>query len=73
METMPTDLPHARGREFATLDDYLAYLERLGAMDIPYYQRRDDGRYVYIRGRIRPTTDDVYTREELMRRYGFTR
>ena len=73
METMPTDLPHARGREFATLDDYLAYLERLSAMDIPYYKRREDGDYVYIRGRIRPTADDVYTRGELMQRYGFTR
>ena len=71
--TMVTDLPHARGKSFASLDAYLAYLKEVGTMDIPFYERRDDGRYVYIRGRIRPGPDDVYTREQLMERYGFER
>lgn len=68
------NLPYAQGRTFATLDEYLAFLERLGTMDIPYYERLPDGRYRYITGRgTQHRPPEIYTRTELMEKYGFDR
>lgn len=67
-------LPFAGERGFATLDDYLAFLESQSGFDTPYYQRVGPDRYQLMTrlppGRPRPP---VVTREELMRRYGFSR
>ena len=71
-ETLVADLPFSQGKRFETLDAYLAHLQQLGTMDIPYYERREDGTYVYIAGRVRPGPDDVYTREQLLERFGFS-
>lgn len=67
-------LPFAGDRGFATLDDYLAFLESQSGFDTPYYQRVGPDRYQLMTrlppGRPRPP---VVTRAELMRRYGFSR
>ena len=65
------DLPYAQGKSFGTLDEYLAHRKQLGAMDVPYFEARKDGSYVYIAGSIRRGPPEVYTREELLERFGF--
>ena len=67
-------LPHAQGRGFATLDDYLAHLREMGAQDRPYYEEIGPGRYHRIAGRRPPGPAGeprVYTRAELLEMYGF--
>lgn len=76
MQTTPgeavADLPHARGRTFHTLDEYLAHLESLGAIDLPWWREIRPGVYERVT-RVRNAPPEVATREELMRRFGFTR
>ena len=66
------DLPFADGQSFATLDQYLAHLRKLGASDIPFYEEVEPGVYQVMAGRagLQPQR---YTREELERRFGFRR
>jgi hypothetical protein len=66
------DLPYARGRTFATLDEYLAHLEALGAIDLPWWREIRPGVYERVTS-VRNRPREVATREELMQRYGFTR
>ena len=67
-------LPYAKGREFETLDSYLAWREELGHRDLPWYLKREDGRYELVAGRRPPGYQpEVFTREELMEKYGFSR
>ena len=66
-------LPHAQGRVFHTLDDYLAHLLKIGMQDRPFYEHAGAGRYrlnVGRNGRGKPPR--YFTREELMRKYGFS-
>ena len=69
------DLPYARGRRFRTLDDYLAHLRQNGAIDLPWWREVAPG--VYELQTSMRTLDgqrpERATREELMRRFGFTR
>ena len=66
------DLPFADGQTFASLDQYLTHLRKLGASDIPYYEEVEPGVYQVMAGRagLQPQR---YTREELERRFGFRR
>ena len=66
------DLPFADGQSFASLDQYLAHLRKLGASDIPFYEEVEPGVYQVMSGRagLQPQR---YTREELERRFGFRR
>jgi len=67
-----SDLPYARGKTFRTLDQYLAHLEQQGAIDLPWWREISPGVYehvIHMPGARRETA----TREELMRRFGFTR
>lgn len=65
-----SNLPFSRGRAFATLDEYLAYLELQGAIDLPWW--RQIGRGVYERVvRMPEAQRETATREELMSRFGF--
>ncbi len=64
-------LPHAEGQSFATLDAYLAHLEKLGEIGISWYERMPDGRYQLIRRRRPGTAPEVFTRQELLGRFGF--
>jgi len=65
------DLPHAEGRDFETLDAYLAHLQDLGAYGITWYERRPDGQYQLVRRRPPGEPPEVYSREELLLRFGF--
>ena len=66
------DLPYARGRTFHTLDQYLAHLEALGAIDLPWWREIRPGVYERVTS-VRNRPREVATREELMQRFGFTR
>ncbi len=66
-------LPFARGKTFRTLDEYLAHLERQGAIDLPYWRQVKPGLYERVTRRVPPGPPERATRAELMRRFGFTR
>jgi len=68
------DLPSSFGRSFATLDEYLEHLQRYaGPVDQPWYRQIRPGLYEYVTT-IRPAPEpQTFTREELMRKYGFAR
>jgi hypothetical protein len=66
------NLPYARGRRFKTLDEYLAHLEELGAVDLPWWREISPGVYEHVI-RMPNAKRETATREELMRRWGFTR
>ena len=69
------DLPYSQGMSFSTLDAYLAHLQRLSAQDRPYYEEVEPGRYRFRVGRRilgRAEDEHVYTREELLERFGFS-
>jgi hypothetical protein len=67
-------LPSSFGRSFATLDEYLDHLSRYaGPIDQPWYREIRPGVYEYVTS-IRPApAPKTYTREELMRQFGFSR
>jgi hypothetical protein len=66
------NLPYARGKVFRTLDEYLAHLEAQGAVDLPWWREIRPG--VFERVTSMPEARrEVATREELARRFGFTR
>jgi hypothetical protein len=66
-------LPFARGAVFCSLDDYLAHLERQGAIDLPWWRQVRPGIYERV-VRMAPAPErETATREELMRRFGFRR
>lgn len=66
-------LPHARGREFRTLDAYLAYLKAYAApIDRPWYRELRPGLYRLETGNLRTDARPrLFTRDELKRRFGF--
>ena len=66
-------LPYARGQTFGTLDEYLAHLERQGAMDLPWWRQVEPGVYERVAGRMPGRQPERATRAELMHRFGFTR
>lgn len=66
------NLPYARGRTFRTLDDYLAHLERQGAIDLPWWRQVSPGVYERVT-RMPGRRPERATRAELMRRFGFSR
>ena len=65
----------AVSQRFGTLDEYLAHLERQGAVDMPWWREVEPGIYELVTT-FRPVegrAPERATRAELMRRYGFTR
>jgi hypothetical protein len=67
----PAERPFSQGQDFADLDAYLAHLEALGTMDVPWYRMRPDGTYEQIRLRLPGTPPAIFTRQQLLDRYGF--
>lgn len=71
----PTDsvpeLPFAQGLHFASLDAYLAHLERRGATGVPWYRAIAPGRYALVSRRGPRAAPVEYSRAELARRFGF--
>lgn len=70
-DSSDTGLPFAQGRSFASLDDYLAHLERRGATGVPFYRRTSQGDYELVSGRGRRGPPARYSRAALMQRFGF--
>lgn len=67
------ELPFAQGQRFATLDAYLAHLERRGAHDVPWYREVSASVYELVARRGPGAARETVTRAELARRYGFDR
>jgi hypothetical protein len=68
------DLPSSFGRSFATLDEYLEHLRNYaGPIDQPWYREIRPGVYEYVTSMRPPPASKTYTREELIREFGFTR
>lgn len=66
-------LPFAHGRRFRTLDEYLQHLERNAApIDQPWWREIRPGVYEHVK-RLPGAPRETATREELMKRFGFTR
>jgi len=66
-------LPFAHGKTFRTLDEYLEHLERYAApIDQPWWREIRPGVYEHVK-RMPGAPREVATREELMKRFGFTR
>ena len=67
-------LPYTMGKQFSDLDSYLAHLKVMSTMDVPYYREVSPGRYKLESGRGTQNMAPVYaTRQELMRKFGFSR
>ena len=67
-------LPSSFGRSFATLDEYLAHLRQYaGPIDQPWYQEVEPGVYELVTSTHPAPPPRRFTREQLMREYGFTR
>ena len=68
------NLPFAMGRRFATLDSYLAHLECLAQpVDLPWWKEVRPGVYRHMTTATNAPPNEVATRAELMRRFGFSR
>jgi hypothetical protein len=70
----PRQLPGAHGRTFATLDEYLAHLrDYAGPVGQPWYRKIGEDRYELV-SNLRPAgAPQIFTRAQLMERFGFTR
>jgi hypothetical protein len=67
-------LPSSFGRSFATLDEYLGHLRQYaGPIDLPWYREIKPGVYEYVTSMRPAPPPKTYTREELMREFGFSR
>jgi hypothetical protein len=65
-------LPFSHGKSFRTLDEYLEHLERYAApIDQPWWREIRPGVYEHVK-RMPGAPREIATREELMRRFGFS-
>ena len=66
-------LPFSHGKSFGTLDEYLHHLERYaGPIDQPWWREIRPGVYEHVK-RMPGAQRETATRQELMKRFGFTR
>ncbi|HVQ07469.1 MAG TPA: hypothetical protein VMS43_03445 [Allosphingosinicella sp.] len=67
-------LPDSFGRTFATLDQYLEHLRRYAApIDKPWYREVRPGVYERVTTMVPRREPQIFTRAQLMARFGFTR
>jgi hypothetical protein len=67
-------LPSSFGRSFATLDEYLEHLRNYaGPVDRPWYREVRPGVYELVTSMRPAPAPRTFTREELMRQFGFSR
>lgn len=67
-------LPGSFGRSFATLDAYLDHLERYaGPVGQPWFRKIGPDAYEQVSTERPPSQPRTYSRDELMRKFGFTR
>ena len=66
-------LTFSHGKSFRTLDEYLDHLERYAApIDQPWWREIRPGVYEHVK-RMPGAPREVATREQLMKRFGFSR
>ena len=65
------NLPFSRGRTFAHLNDYLAYLRSLGPQDVPFYAPVRPGVYELVTLRPPGEAPRMFTRAQLLEKFGF--
>jgi hypothetical protein len=67
-------LPDSFGRTFSSLDQYLDHLRRYAAtVDKPWYREIRPGVYERVTTMVPRREPEIYTRAQLMERFGFTR
>lgn len=67
-------LPSSFGKSFATLDEYLEHLRNYaGPIDLPWYRQVRPGVYEMVTSMRPAPTPKTYTRDELIREFGFKR
>ena len=66
------ELPFSQGRSFTSLDEYLAFLQERGAYDVPWYREIRPGVYELVSRRGPGAKPQIFTRDELERKFGFT-
>ena len=67
------NLPYAFGKRFSSLDAYLTHLERYaGPIDAPWWKEITPGVYQHVI-RMPGAKRETATRDELKRRFGFSR
>lgn len=64
-------LPFSQGRSFTSLDEYLAFLRKRGAYDVPWYREIQPGVYELVSRRGPGAQPQIFAREELERKFGF--
>lgn len=68
------NLPSSHGRSFASLDEYLEHLRRYaGPVDQPWYREIRPGGYELVTTMTPRPEPRIYTREQLLWEFGFTR
>lgn len=68
------NLPSSFGKSFATLNEYLEHLRRYaGPIDQPWYREIRPGVYELVTTMRPAPPPRTFTREQLMREYGFSR
>ncbi|MBA2771600.1 MAG: hypothetical protein H0U34_06240 [Sphingomonas sp.] len=65
------NLPFSQGRSFASLDEYLEFRKSRGAYDVPWYRKTKLGMYELVSRRGPGAEPQIYSREELARKFGF--
>ena len=66
------DLPYSWGKRFSSLEEYLEHLRcHAGPIDLPWWREVRPGLYERV-VRMRGAERETATREELMKRFGFT-
>lgn len=65
------NLPFSQGRSFASLDEYLDFLETRGAYGVPWYRQIRPGVYELVSRRGPGAEPQTFSREELAREFGF--
>jgi hypothetical protein len=67
-------LPFSHGRSFATLDEYLEHLRNYaGPVGQPWYRKVGTDRYELVTTARPAGEPQFFTRDQLMRRFGFSR
>lgn len=64
-------LPFSQGRSFSSLDEYLAFLKKRGAYDVPWYREVRPGVYELVSRRGPGAQRQIFTRQQLLEKFGF--
>lgn len=64
-------LTFSQGRSLTSLDEYLAFLRKRGAHNVPWYREVRPGVYELVSRRGPGAPPQTFTRDELARKFGF--